>query len=216
MQNVFVTKTPISKEQQTQLAKPHGEKAIEVGEHLFTGNSEVIDQLIDKIVYNPDLSIIDIGVGPGYSLIKIAEKFPEAKVIGVDPSLEMIQFARLKIGKINNPNVKLIVGETPNLPLDSGQYSYALLANVIYFWDDPLKHLIEINRILKQNGSILIYFTAKESLSERINEADGVFKMYNPDQVTEMLLASGYKNVTCTTILRKIGQTGYIITGIKC
>lgn len=216
MQNVFVTKTPISKEQQTQLAKPHGIKAIEVGEHLFTGNSEVIDQLIDKIVYNPDLSIIDIGVGPGYSLIKIAEKFPEAKVIGADPSPEMVQFARLKIGKINNPNVKLIVGETPNLPLDSGQYNYALLANVIYFWDDPLKHLIEINRILKKNGSILIYFTAKESLSERINEADGVFKMYNPDQVTEMLLASGYKNVTCSKIHRKIGQTGYIITGIKC
>lgn len=215
MQNIFKTKTPITIDQQAQLAKPHGAKANEVGEHLFTGNSEVIDQLIDKIDYKPNLSIIDIGVGPGYSLIKIAEKFPDAKITGVDPSPEMIQLAESKIRGIHNPNVDLIVGETPNLQLDSNLYSYALLANVIYFWDDPLKHLIEINRILKQDGSILIYFTSKESLSERINEADGVFKMYSPDQVTEMLLDTGYKNIICTKIQRKIGQTGYIITGKK-
>lgn len=215
MQNIFTTKDPISKDHQAQLARPHGSKANEVGEHLFTGNAEVIDQLIDQIAYKPELSIIDIGVGPGYSIIRIEEKFPDAKIVGIDPSPEMIKLAKSKIGNSTNPNIKLMIGETPNLPLESESFDYALLANVIYFWDDPCKHLIEISRILKQNGSILIYFTDKESLSERINEADGVFKMYNPDQVSEMLLSTGFKNINCTKIYRKIGQTGYIITSNK-
>ena len=146
------------------------------------------------------------------SIIRIEEKFPDAKIVGIDPSPEMIKLAKSKIGNSTNPNIKLMIGETPNLPLESESFDYALLANVIYFWDDPCKHLIEISRILKQNGSILIYFTDKESLSERINEADGVFKMYNPDQVSEMLLSTGFKNINCTKIYRKIGQTGYIIT----
>jgi len=215
MQNVFATKTPISKDQQSQLAKPHGEKAIEVGEHLFNGNAEVIDQLVSKIKYNPNLSILDVGVGPGYSLIKLADKFPDATMIGVDPSPEMIQLARSKITKLDNTKIKLILGETPNLPLDHNKFDYALVANVIYFWDDPIKHLKEINRILKQNGSILIYFTDKESLSERINEDDGIFKMYHPDQIANFLLSSGFGNINITKILRKIGQTGLIVKGDK-
>lgn len=215
MQNVFTTKTPISKDQQSQLAKPHGEKAIEVGEHLFNGNAEVIDQLISKIKHHPNLSILDVGVGPGYSLIKLADKFPDATTIGVDPSPEMIQLASSKITKLDNSKIKLILGETPNLPLDHNKFDYALVANVIYFWDYPETHLSEIYRILKPRGSILIYFTAKESLSERINESDGVFRMYEPGQVLEMLSTTRFTNINCTKVYRKIGQTGYIITGIK-
>jgi len=217
MKNIFITKTPITIDQQSQLAKPHGDGALEVGEHLFKGNAEVIDQLISEIAYKSNLKIIDIGCGPGYSLIKLALKFPDAFLTGVDPSPEMIQLAKGKVvkEKLENKNIELITGETPHLQCEDSTYDYSLLANVLYFWHEPIKHLREIFRINKKDGHILMYITSKKSLSERINEEDGIFHMYEIHQVSNMLKDAGFHNIESKVIKRKIGQTGYIIKAKK-
>ena len=43
--------------------------------------------------YHPRGTIVDVGCGPGYLVVLIAGEFPDAQVIGVDISEEMIESA---------------------------------------------------------------------------------------------------------------------------
>jgi SAM-dependent methyltransferase len=43
--------------------------------------------------YPPSGTVVDVGCGPGYLVVLIAGEFPDAQVIGVDISEEMIESA---------------------------------------------------------------------------------------------------------------------------
>ncbi|HAW82091.1 MAG TPA: class I SAM-dependent methyltransferase, partial [Balneola sp.] len=56
------------------------------------------DRLLEVIPtdFQPE-RVLDLGCGTGKHLVKLAERFPEAKIIGVDASKEMLNKASVKI-----------------------------------------------------------------------------------------------------------------------
>jgi len=56
------------------------------------------DRLLEVIPndFQPE-RILDLGCGTGKHLVKLAERFPDAKIIGVDASKEMLNKASVKI-----------------------------------------------------------------------------------------------------------------------
>lgn len=60
------------------------------------GRTTVIDELA-KVGGNPR-HIVEIGCGTGRNLAALARRFPEAKIMGIDLSEEMLSIARRKLG----------------------------------------------------------------------------------------------------------------------
>ena len=93
---------------------------------------------------------LEIGVGSG--------RFAQALgvEIGLDPSVKLLDIARNR-----NLNVLLCRGE--NTPFADGVFGTVFLIVTLCFVDSPLVVLVEANRLLKQDGRLVLGLVLRES-----------------------------------------------------
>ncbi|HCL56404.1 MAG TPA: SAM-dependent methyltransferase [Spirochaetia bacterium] len=133
---------------------------------------------------------LEIGAGTG--------RFSKALNIslGIEPSLKMAEIARKK-------GVNIIQASAEKLPLMDNTYDFVLLVTTICFLDDLEKSFLEIHRVLKYNGFVLIGFIEKNSiLGKHYQEKkqnsrfyrDATF--YSVHEVLSILKQIGFKKFT--------------------
>jgi ubiquinone/menaquinone biosynthesis C-methylase UbiE len=108
---------------------------------------EPVEAALDALPAPPRRSL-DIGTGTGSVAIVVAERFPDAEVIGVDVSPKMIEAARRKSGR-----VRFEVGDAEHLAYDDASFDLVTLGNMIPFFD-------ELARITAPGGHVLFAFSA--------------------------------------------------------
>jgi SAM-dependent methyltransferase len=91
--------------------------------------------------------LLDIGCGTAFKLIPLSQHFNE--IIGIDISIDMINAAETLIKKNNISNIKLIHGDSSELPFTNNTYD--VVTCMLSRWDVP-----EIARVLKPNGIVII------------------------------------------------------------
>ncbi len=71
-----------------------------------------------------------------------------------------------KIIQTNIADGKLILqlGSSDKLPFADNSFDKVFCINVVYFWDEPQKHLQEISRVLKPGGKFYATIRTKESM----------------------------------------------------
>ncbi|KQL20177.1 class I SAM-dependent methyltransferase [Cytobacillus solani] len=92
-------------------------------------------------------AVCDLGCGDGYGSLKLAEL--GYLVTGLDVSEEMIHKARVT----NKGNTaQFIKGDISNLPFENDSFDAVLAINSLEWTEDPLKVIMEIQRIVKPGG----------------------------------------------------------------
>lgn len=102
-----------------------------------------------------NLNILEIGCSTGWRLHKLQEIYSENNYYGLDPSKEAIDLGN---GVINN-NVKLNVGTCDEMKIyENNKFDIILVPFVFMYIDRELllKSVFEIDRILKNNGKLII------------------------------------------------------------
>jgi len=92
--------------------------------------------------------ILDIGSGTGELVEKLARKYPEAKIIGLDLASGMIEAAR---NKVKYDNVKFIEGDGEELPFAAGTFDL-VVSSASLQWMDAGKVFKEVVRVLGPAG----------------------------------------------------------------
>jgi ubiquinone/menaquinone biosynthesis C-methylase UbiE len=69
-----------------------------------------------RVSLGPRDRLLDIGCGNGKITAAIADRIPEGSVLGVDPSQNMIDFARANYGTEAHPNLHFDLGDARSLP----------------------------------------------------------------------------------------------------
>ena len=119
--------------------------------------------MIDMLKPLPNRSIIDIGCGSGWSLVKFIAMGLE--VSGIDPSPYMLDIALENV----NSHAELYRGHAESLPFDDNSFHYACLITTLEFVDDPLKSLQEAFRVAKDRVFIgVLNRYAFKSIKRRI------------------------------------------------
>lgn len=117
-----------------------------------TFDTSKYDRLLDEWVpfsESPKL-ILDIGCGEGTATNFLTKKFPDARVIGVDESEEMIKLAQKDYTK-----AEFVVGTMENIPLDiKADFVFSRLA--IHYSKDLHRTMSEIARVTKKDGLFFI------------------------------------------------------------
>lgn len=114
--------------------------------------------------------ILDVGTGKGAFLPVLRKTFPEASITGVDPDAASIQVARLQF-----PGIGFQVMGAENLGFNDHTFDVVSLSKVLHHLPKIKKSLKEIKRVTKPGGFILI----SEPISDRLNPAQEVYKMYH-------------------------------------
>jgi len=76
-----------------QLRCPSGKHAKQIGENMFSSNSNMIFKTIDLLQPKTDSLVLEIGFGNGKHLDYLFDKTQKIRYIGIDHSQEMVKEA---------------------------------------------------------------------------------------------------------------------------
>jgi tRNA-Thr(GGU) m(6)t(6)A37 methyltransferase TsaA len=147
--------------------------------------------------------ILEIGVGTG----RFAMHFQD--VTGIDPSLNALKIAEKR-------GVKTVHGYGENLPFDDGSFGCLLIIVTLCFVERPMDVLREAERVLREDGSVVIGLVPKDSIwgtfYEEKKRAGHPFysnaRFYTSSKVENMLRKAGLKiSRIRSTLLQKPDET---------
>jgi len=108
--------------------------------------------LYEEIGLKDAKTILDVGCGSGFVTSDIA-KITKGKVIAVDGSNDMINFAKNLLK--NYSNVEFKIADAHNLTFADNTFDI-VTCNLLLMWaDDPQKVVCEMARVVKNNGIVL-------------------------------------------------------------
>jgi ubiquinone/menaquinone biosynthesis C-methylase UbiE len=110
----------------------------------------------------PRGSIVDIGCGPGYLADALKRQYPGLRVIGLDISAEMLNFAKEGI-KNKERGLELILADAEQLPITEGSLDFAVTSLSMHHWANSEKVFHEIKRVLKPGGQFLVFDLRRNS-----------------------------------------------------
>jgi ubiquinone/menaquinone biosynthesis C-methylase UbiE len=97
--------------------------------------------------------ILDVGTGTGAGALRLAQRFPEAEVVGVDLADAMLEQARRNTPDDLRDRVTFERADASALPFDDGSFELAAHANMIPFFD-------EVARVVVPGGYALFAFSS--------------------------------------------------------
>jgi len=148
-----------------QFRQPSGPAGSRIGIIMNNGNEILYDFTASAMQLQPDERILEIGFGNGKFFNKLFSKANNLHISGIDFSDIMLKEAREKNqAAIANGKLQLEFGNSEELPFADNSFDKVFCINVVYFWDDPLKHLQEINRVLKPGGQFYATIRSKSTM----------------------------------------------------
>jgi demethylmenaquinone methyltransferase/2-methoxy-6-polyprenyl-1,4-benzoquinol methylase len=105
----------------------------------------------------PGHKVLDLATGTGDLAIEIAKTLPTVEVVGLDPSKEMLAIGQRKVEAAGlGERVKMIDGDAQALPFEDKSFDRVTIAFGIRNVPDRKKALLEIHRVLRPNGRLVI------------------------------------------------------------
>jgi len=126
----------------------HFEKYMKRYPQLYQYLADIVKKNITDDIKKP--VILDLGVGPGLLSKEINKVLPEAHIIGVDPSEEMLKLSK------KNAYVETKVGGAENIPMENNSVDVVVCRFNLSYWEDLKKGFSEVNRVLKPGGKFVI------------------------------------------------------------
>ena len=104
----------------------------------------------------PGTILADIGAGSGYYTFRIAEKYPQSRVVATDIQPEMIDELEQKIDTDEVINVSAHLGSIRDTRLPAASIDYALMVDAYHEFSHPHEMKASIHRALKPGGRIIL------------------------------------------------------------
>jgi Methylase involved in ubiquinone/menaquinone biosynthesis len=188
-----------------QCRKPTGELGKFVVEDMNQNHYELTGWGLDKLSIKEDSTILDIGCGGGRTVNRLANLSKHGKVYGIDYSLDCVSWAsEFNKELIDEGRVSISNASVEKLPFDDERFDIITAVETIYFWPDFSKNIKEVLRVLKPDGKLLIINEVylSEKFKERNDEflATGKMKIYSPEELKDLLVQAGYKNISIDVI----------------
>ncbi len=103
---------------------------------------------------------LEIGTGPGYQTAIIAEDHPEAEIVGLEPSPDMVRIATAYVAEKGlSERVRFVEGvvEDDALVAGLGTFDLAYSSFSLHHWADPARALRNLYGALGSGGAIVIF-----------------------------------------------------------
>jgi demethylmenaquinone methyltransferase/2-methoxy-6-polyprenyl-1,4-benzoquinol methylase len=114
-------------------------------------------RVIKELALAPNARVLDVATGTGDLAIELAKAVPAGKVIGLDPSANMLAVATLKLAKLGlDGRVALIEGDAQALPQANCEIDAATIAFGIRNVPDRPRALRELARVVRPGGTIAV------------------------------------------------------------
>lgn len=124
----------------------------DVDEQPFVHQAIFLEKLLSRFdTSSSGLHILDFGAGTGAATQTLVKSFPAANIVGLDVSPEMLAIASKKC-----PTASFNVFDGKQIPFASNSFDGILISSVLHHVQDYGRILLEISRVCKPKGWVLI------------------------------------------------------------
>lgn len=124
-----------------------------------------LDWMAGRLNIKPGFTILDVGTGTGVFIPFLQSKIGEGgRIVALDFAEEMLRKAR---AKGFNGNIDYLCADVSSIPLDDEIFDAVVCYCSFPHFQDKLRALIEMNRVIKAGGKLFICHTSSR---DRINE----------------------------------------------
>ncbi|MFW9852420.1 MAG: class I SAM-dependent methyltransferase [Candidatus Thorarchaeota archaeon] len=103
--------------------------------------------------------LLDVGTGHGRLLLELSNMNEDIQLFGLDISEKMIELAKKNLSRFS---IELKCGNITEAPYEDNFFNIVTCTGSFYLWDDPVKALNEIYRILISKGKFILFETHNE------------------------------------------------------
>jgi ubiquinone/menaquinone biosynthesis C-methylase UbiE len=153
----------------------------------WEGRRELVKDFMNNLS-KKNGKLLDVGCGTGETMVYVKRNFKDWEVNGVDVSREAVNFAKKR------GFTEVFLGKADRLPFKSNQFDAILLLDVIEHLDNSVSSILEMKRVLKPGGKILITCPALKIIWSKHDEGQGHVMRYERKEMrglaekTEMVL----------------------------
>jgi len=122
--------------------------------NLYKKLAFTIFKEINNEIKNP--IILDLGSGPGLINKEIKKLLPDSVIFSLDASIKMLKNPEKGHYKSNNERINGILSIAENIPLKSNSIDILVSRFSLSYWKKPRKAILEINRVLKPGGKLIL------------------------------------------------------------
>ncbi|GGU27445.1 class I SAM-dependent methyltransferase [Lentzea flava] len=140
-------------------------------------------------------TVLDIGCGTGALLARAARRWPDAKLIGVDPGLGVLDAASTAV-----PSAILHHACAEELPINAGAIDLVVSTTSFGHWADQVTGLREVARVLADGGRCHLAELRPARLFQRVFFRLPAFR--SPEEMRVLVTTAG---LVCdeSTLVRK-------------
>lgn len=165
----------------------------------FEGRRRLFRRVIQQLRVPASSEVLDIGCGTGGNL-RLLREFGFSGIAGADISPQAVQYCRLKGFD------RVEVGAVEDLPFPSDSFGLGLLTDVLEHVEDDVSALVEVRRVLRPGGSLIVTVPAFMGLWGPQDEVSHHLRRYTAPEIREVIEASGLR-------VEKAFYFNYILAG---
>ncbi|AAV81625.1 class I SAM-dependent methyltransferase [Idiomarina loihiensis] len=199
----------------SQLRHPSGEHASEVALNMNSANGQLNVKCIDLLNLQNSESLLEIGPGNGVFAADIIKRADNLSYTGVDWSADMVAEAkRMNEDIVTSGQATFQQGNSSQLNFDNNVFDKVLTVHTLYFWDNPLEHLVEIRRVLKPQGLFCLAF-GESSFMKDLPFVPYGFELYDRELACNLLQDAGFRLLNAEYYAEQgVSNTGEVVDKI--
>jgi ArsR family transcriptional regulator len=149
----------------------------------------------------PPMIIADLGAGDGNFSLLLAQN--AEKVIAIDSSAKMIEFARDQAQRHHVKNVDYRLGDMEELPIDDASVDIVFFSQSLHHALHPDRAIAEAARILKPAGRIAILDLAKHRFEEAREMYADEWLGFSESELESMLDRAGFQKPQTSIVYKE-------------
>lgn len=130
--------------------------------------------------------VLDVGCGAGLLALRVAQQPEVEAVTGIDLSGDMVSKAR-EDAELHGADVQFLQVDAAEMPFADASFDIVVSTLSMHHWDDPLKVLREIRRVLAPGGKMLLCDLRRDAFPLAL----GVISVFSHAIVPEEMRRSG-------------------------
>lgn len=168
--------------------------------------------IIHKVIQVNGKKILDVGCGTGELMNQLFLENPSLQLTGLDLSNEMLAVARNKLKE----NAEFVLGDAENLPFVDESFDIVICNDSFHHYPQPQMALLQIHRVLKNKGKIIIGDYYQKALVRLIMNCfmrfchEGDIKIYSEKEMKRMMMPY-FHNI----VFKIVDHCSFIIEGEK-
>lgn len=135
-------------------------------------------QLIERLELKEDMTVMELGPGPGYFSKRIARQLTRGKLVLADIQQEMLDFAKKRLSKKKITNTQYYLCNGTDFSFPENTFDRIYMVTVIGEVENKDTYCKEFYRMLKTGGILSISEQAGDPDRLSINEIRELFETY--------------------------------------